>query len=285
MKRAIDAWGERNIKEIGYAEIEDFLTSQRLEGSDEFVSDKTRSNMKSALHGFWTWLRKRKVLQAQQMPEFPEISFELGFRSTVDKSTQEALLEEVRQISYQIDPKVWLGIKWLCTYIAIRPGEMLDVRERDIDLENGYITIPHPKEKKPKFVPLLEEDIELLRNIPQGFPDQPFFRHPKGLRGCSEGSRYGNRYFYKWWKKACRNLGVEGVDLYGGTRHSSAMALRQYRTPEEIKKATMHSTNKAFERYFQMGTEDIREIYGDTRATVKKQTNALNFEPRKVIKE
>ena len=110
-------------------------------------------------------------------------------------------------------------------------------------------------------------------------------RHSKGLRGCSEGSRYGNRYFYKWWKKACCNLGVEGVDLYGGTRHSSAMALRQYRTPEEIKKATMHSTNKAFERYFQMGTEDIREIYGDTRATVKKQTNAVNFEPRKVIKD
>jgi integrase len=155
----------------------------------------------------------------------------------------------------------------------------------DIDLGNGFITIPHPKEKKPKFVPLLEEDAELLRTVPGGFPDQHFFRHPKGLKGCTEGSRYGNRYFYKWWKKACRNLGVEEVDLYGGTRHSSAKALRQYRTPEEIKKATMHSTNKAFERYFQMGTDDIRAIYGDTRTSAKKQGNVVNFKSKEMIKE
>ena len=31
------------------------------------------------------------------------------------------------------------------------------------------------------------------------------------------------------------------------------------------KRATMHSTNKAFERYFQFEGDDVREIYGDTR--------------------
>jgi NADH-quinone oxidoreductase subunit N len=54
------------------------------------------------------------------------------------------------------------------------------------------------------------------------------------------------------------------VDLYGGTRHSSAIALKKYRTPEEIKRATMHSTNKAFERYFWIETGDLREIYKGT---------------------
>jgi hypothetical protein len=53
--------------------------------------------------------------------------------------------------------------------------------------------------------------------------------------------------------------------LYGGTRHSSAIALRKYRTPEEIKRATMHSTNKAFERYFRIESDDLRGIYEDTR--------------------
>jgi hypothetical protein len=38
------------------------------------------------------------------------------------------------------------------------------------------------------------------------------------------------------------------------------MALREYRTPEEIKRATMHSTNKAFERYFRMEGDDLRAI-------------------------
>ena len=65
------------------------------------------------------------------------------------------------------------------------------------------------------------------------------------------------------------NLGIEGVDLYGGTRHSSASALRAYRTPEEIRRATMHSTNKAFNRYFAMESDDLRSIYEDTGNVIK----------------
>jgi hypothetical protein len=62
--------------------------------------------------------------------------------------------------------------------------------------------------------------------------------------------------------KACSNLGIEGVDLYGGTRHSSVRALRRYRTPEEIKEAAMSATNKAFERYMgQANDGDILSIY------------------------
>ena len=65
-------------------------------------------------------------------------------------------------------------------------------------------------------------------------------------------------------REICAELGIEGVDLYGGTRHSSAIALRKFRTPEEIKRATMHSMNKAFERYFRIESEDLRDIYRDT---------------------
>jgi hypothetical protein len=50
----------------------------------------------------------------------------------------------------------------------------------------------------------------------------------------------------------------------------AARALRRYRTPEEIKRATMHSTNKAFERYFQFESDDLRSIYADTALTPQK---------------
>jgi len=46
-----------------------------------------------------------------------------------------------------------------------------------------------------------------------------------------------------------------------GTRHSSARALRKFFSPEEIKRATMHSSNAAFERYFTMESDDLRSIY------------------------
>ncbi len=263
MRRAADRWGDRNVKEITYGDVEDFLAEQTLEGSDQPLSGKTKSNIRSALHDFWVWLRKRRVIRTHEMPEFPHVKYELGLRDTIDKPTQESILDEIHKISCHINPKVYLGIKWLCTYVSIRPGELAGIREKNLDPENGYIIIPHPKEKKPKMVPLLEEDVEMIRTLPRGMPELPFFRHAKGIKGCKPGSPFGEKYFYKWWKRACENLGIRGVDLYGGTRHSSVRALRQYRTPEEIKQATMHSTNRAFERYFRIESSDLRNIYQD----------------------
>jgi len=254
MNRAIEEWHQVNIKSIGYGEIEDFLYKQK-------VSDKTRSNIRSSLHSFWTWLKKRRVLTPYQMPEFPEISFQLGWRKIIDIETQRAILDEIYRISYHLNPKIWLGIKFLCTYISIRPGELIKLKEGNIDTSLGYFIILRSKEKKPKLVPMIDEDIELLKALPKGLPELPFFRHVKGVSGVQAGRRFGEKYLYKWWKKACANLGIQGVDLYGGTRHSTTTALRRVATPEEIKNATFHSTNKAFERYFRIKAEDARSIY------------------------
>ena len=200
------------------------------------------------------------------MPEFPEIRFELSWRNTIDKDTQEAILNEVKRITYHINSKIWIGVKWLCTYIPIRPTELINIKEGDFNLSLGIVNIRYNKEKKPKIVPLLDEDIELIDSFPSALPHLYFFRHGKrkGVRVSKQG-RFGKDYLYKWWKQACRNLGIEDVDLYGGTRHSSAIALREFHSPEEIKKATMHSTNKAFERYFKIELDDLRKVYGHTK--------------------
>lgn len=108
-------------------------------------------------------------------------------------------------------------------------------------------------------------------------PDVHFFRHTVSISGCTADDKFGERYLYKWWKKACTNLGVEGVDLYGGTRHSSAMALQQYISPEEIKRATMQSTNKAFERYFRIESEEVRDIYRLTLSREKQNKRKYKY--------
>jgi len=46
-------------------------------------------------------------------------------------------------------------------------------------------------------------------------------------------------------------------------------ALRDQFTPDQIKKGTMHHTNKAFERYFQIELEDSRKIYQGTQGGKK----------------
>lgn len=264
-EKSIAFFGQRNIKEIGFADIEDFLDAQK-------VSNKTKANMNSALHDFWIWLKRRQVITHQQLPEFPEIAFELGYRPTVPKDVQSAILDEVRRLTAGLNPKVWIGIKFLCTYISVRPCEMAGLLEGDIDLGNGYLRFPHPKEKRFKMVPLIDEDIELLRSFPAALPHVPFFRHVAGIKGCKEGSAFGQRYFWKWWVKACDNLNIKGVDLYGGTRHSSALALRQVGcSPEEIRRATMHTTNKAFERYYRVESDEIRAVYEKTQAATRVQ--------------
>jgi len=256
MGRAVDAWGNRNIKEITYAEIEDFLFNELAD-----VSSKSRSNARSVLNSFFDWLLRRRVLHISQLPEIPSVGFELEFRKTVDKETQQAILSEVHRISSEVNPRIWIAIRWLATYFSIRPGELIRIKEGEIDTSNGFILVPHPKEKKPKAVPMIDEDIELVKALPKSFPELPFFRHLRSIGGSRAGDPFGQRYLYKWWKKACSNLGIEGVDLYGGTRHSTVMHLGQFFTPEELKAASFHSTNKAFERYYRAQPDSIKNIY------------------------
>ncbi len=276
--KAIAYWGTTNVKEIRYGELEDFLLAKTSRAKDilrnqktgQPLSQKSRANLKATLHHFFVWLRKRQVLHASQIPEFPEVPFELGWRNIVDKETQLRILDEVYQLSKPVNLKIWIGIRFLCTYISIRPRELLNILEGDLNLDLKVVVIRKPKEGKPKTVPLLDEDIDLIRSLPRGLPHLHFFRHNAGLKGVKGGEPFGGSLLFRYWKKARKNLGVEGVDLYGGTKHSSATALRKHRSPEQIKKATMHSSNQAFERYFRVELDDLRDIYSDTRRTPEK---------------
>lgn len=165
---------ETSRKRISFGHIEDFLFDQ------EGISEKTRFNIRSVLHDFFGWVSKREQIP---MPDFPDVSFELGWRNIIDIRTQQEIIGEIKAISHGINPKIWLGIKWLSTYISVRPGELIAVQERQINISMGSLVIPHPKEKTPKIVYLLGEDVELLKSIPRGFPDLYFFRHPKGIKG------------------------------------------------------------------------------------------------------
>jgi len=284
VRNTIKEWGSTNVKEIGYAQFEDFLFPRR-EGDPLYdLSSKTRANIRSTLHSFWEWLRRRRILSLSQMPEFPEVSFELSYRNTVDKATQMAIVTEVYRITDDLNPRIWLGVKWLCTYVNLRPWELINIKEAHIDLRQGRILIPHPKEKSPKFVFLIEEDVEILRSMPRGFPEMYFFRHLKGNGAAKPAQRFGKDYLYKWWKKACTNLGVEGVDLYGGTRHSSVIDLRKRHSPEAVKRASGHSakTNKAFERYLQVSADEVRPIYKDARPDNGLITPSVSHRAKKI---
>lgn len=267
VNRLRNAFGSTNVKAIGYAEIEDFLLAQ----SD--IGDKTRHCLCSTLHDFYAWLVKRHVIRKDQMPEFPQVKFELGFRKTISKDLQREIIEEVWRLTWNRSPRIYIGVLWLATYINVRPSELLGILEEHIDYERGLIRIVNHKTSRvvsrPKIIPLQAEDLAMIKKLPRGLPHMHFFRRDKGCGGQDAGTRFGKDLFYKTWKLACENLGVEGIDLYGGTRHSSSSALREHLSFEDTKRLLGDDTNEAALRYIQQDIEALRQGYALTRGSTE----------------
>jgi integrase len=276
LRFAVDAWANRSIKEITYGDIEDLLNSLQDAGKSSYY----RKHIRDSIRQFFLWLIERREITHAQMPSFPTVRASIGYRKIIDKDTQDRILAEVAAIT-SFNPKIYIGIRFLSTYVNLRPSEMLGIKERHIDLEMARIYIETTKTGEPKYVYLLPEDVEMLAAQPRGFGELYFFRHAKGNGAAKPGDRFGKDFLYKWWMVACRNLKIEGVSLYPGTRHSSVVHLRKTHSPEAVKRATMHKTNKAFDRYLQVTGDELREIYADTRKT----TRVVKWQVKKKIND
>ncbi len=246
LRLASEEWQGVNIKDIGEGEIEDFLYR------DKAISKKTRHNRKSDLTSFWKWVvRREKRKSGLEMPAFPEISYTLGFKTVTDMDTQVKIIEEVKRITYDFNPRIWLGVLLLSFYTKIRPGELISIQEGNIRTAENLIIIPHPKEKKPKYVQISPKHSQLIdeHRHPRGLDHMYFFRHITTRRGTKAGEKFGRQVLANWWKKACENLEIEGVTLYPGTKHTTVTALGQVLTPEQIQRGGTFHASKAFQRY------------------------------------
>ena len=276
MEKAINAWGEANIKSIAYAQVEDFLASLNL-------APKTKKNTLDALKQFWSWTVARYDIPP--MKAWPALGhIDMKVRRIVTVDDQELILGKIAETE-RGRPRAWLAIKWLATYISIRPGEMLSLTEGQIDRNRGLLTIlpEHAKEHRLKVIPLLDADLDLLSQFPPDHTSLPFFRHEDGRYA---GQRFGPQLLWKIWKTACAALGLEGVDLYGGTKHSTATALRRVASYDEVRKATGHTTNKAFDRYLRLEGEAMKGLYARRQELLSVPDNALtmNFEESEELK-
>ena len=256
---AVTAWGNRNIKSIKFGDIEDLMLSLQDSGK----ASKYRHDILNCIKQFFDWCYDREEID--RIPKFPKVKAIMAFRKIVSREDQERILAEVELISRDFNRKIYIGILFLSTYINVRPNELCNIKEKHIELDNERILIPDPKEGFPKYVNLIPEDVELLRSFPKSFPEMYFFRHGKGNGQARPGQKFGSDYLWKWWRKACLNLNIDGVSLYPGTRHSTAVNLRKENSPESIKRGSGHRSNKAFERYLLVDAEEQRELYTQAR--------------------
>ena len=260
LTRAGEKWDFQQIKDIKESEIDDFFIKI------QDLSSKTRSNYKAVLHDFWSWVVRRERRNVKvEMPIFPDIHYKLGWRTIVSMEDQARILDEIWNISGNDNPRIWLGVKLLSLFPRVRPGEMRNVKEGHINLTDGWIFYPDPKEgDKGKFIHLSPDDCRMISDIrtmvPPALPDTFFFRHLKSKKGIKSGKQFGPKYFKVWWDKACENVGIKGVDLYGGTKHSTVTALGQIMTPEQIQRGATGHASDAFKRYMLPDVNEARLV-------------------------
>lgn len=272
LNRASDFFQGTNVKNIKKKDIRAFLDSltKVVKGIEVPLSDKSKANFCTQLHDFYyNYLyEEEEVLTLAQLPKFPKVEYELGFRKLVDIETREKIVDRIRETTYPDNPKIWLGIDMLCSYGKIQPMDLRRLKEGDIDLEYGFLTFWRPskskKRKKPKVVAikLLDYHIEEIERCKKLYPatDQVlFFRHtPTNSRQPNEP--FGKDYLYRAWNKACKELGIDDLDLYGGTRHSSTTAIGKVLGKKRARDYSGHDTNEAFDRYCQIGDRDDFDI-------------------------
>jgi len=259
-KRVCGFFGDLPISRITYADLEDFKFSLRD------LSSKSISLTLKFLQAFLNWCKDRGDLR--EVPKFPSCRVEMQMRKIITKEQQAQVLSLIYEKHWKTKPRACIGIRLLCTYPNLRPGELLQVQEKHINREEHVIIIEHPKEtRNPKFILLSNDEMDEINSLPRGFPEMYFLRHDVGTGGVLPGTRYGKNLLHSIWKDACSELGINGVSLYAGTKHTTISAWAQTHSESVIRSATGHMSD-ALRRYIVINDEVLQKLYQEARPKV-----------------
>ena len=259
IEKACVYFGQKNVKDINGGDIEDYLfdikgkkRDKNTEGGwrEVDIAEKTRADYGSTLHDFFMYCKKRGIIKISNIPEFPKIDYELGYRKVTNWETQSKVIEQIQK-KHKYNPKAGFAIELLAHYPKLRPDDIRRVTEDDYDKDHGAIVFTNPTKLKNKFkiiklIPDLKEKLdELIADYP-GLPHMPLFRHSPTAQ--TPEKPFGKNFLRKIWKQACDEIGLEGVSLYPGTKHTTTTEFAKRAGSDKAKRAT-GLTNKAFERY------------------------------------
>jgi len=98
------AWGDRNVKTIGHADISELVIQLHERG----LSSKYRFDIISVLKSFYRWLHRTGEIRINQIPSFPDIKYSMKYRKIVSKDIQTDILNEVHQLTWGYNPRIYI---------------------------------------------------------------------------------------------------------------------------------------------------------------------------------
>jgi len=235
-------WEEKSLADISRASVEEW--SLWL-ATDRNLSPKSRRNVLAGFHSFLSWVAE-DVQPGWEPPRFtwPEL----------DERQPTVLSQELQRKVLNAIPEPRRGIFLAMAACLIRPSEARALRKRDWTVQGNELRVSRAakdratrgvvrglKSRNVKTVPIVDNDLTawLLQRVGTeailADPDGPLFENPAG----HEEGWWSETAMRRVWANACKRVGVTGVGLYEGTKHSTATRLKALGADDRVLQSLM----------------------------------------------
>ncbi len=248
---------------ISYGLIEDWTKIL----ADRGLGQKTRTNVVGAFHSFLGWLVSREEISA--VPKFPPQPKTVHRPHIIPPDVQDAILKEI--------PEQKRGAFITSVELLLRPGEVRALNVENYDRRTRVLCVAHAmkgprrdaprRETKEGDIRYREASDRLHAWIERYVPllavyegERPLFANPDAKAALNPSKRWTHDPLRTNWNEAATRAGHPGVQLYEGTKHSTATALRRAGVPlDVIQAAAGHKDVRSTERYAQLADDVVAD--------------------------
>lgn len=156
---------------------------------------------------------------------------------------------ELEKIGIQLagHPVAWAYVRF-AMHTAMRRGEMLAMRWRDVSMAQRMVHLPQTKNGTPRTVPLPDDAYEVLETM-TATEDRVFPIDPSALRWA--------------WTEACRKAGVKDLRIHDLRHEGVSRLFEMGLSPAEVSLISGHKTVSMLMRYLHLRPVELaRKLRG-----------------------
>ena len=265
LKALVEHFGAKRIKSITHSDLEKFkldrLKTTTVRGSERSITSVNRElQLMRAVLNFAKrngWIANNPFEQGESLI------------SQAQENRRDRVLsreEEMRLLAACNGRRAHLRSILICALdTGMRRGEILQLRWRDVNIEEGVITIraTTTKTMRPRSVPTSTRLREELKRMLEKAPDDSEFL----IFGIDSDVKHG-------FTSACEEAGIEDFHFHD-CRHTATTRLAQSGlSPLELMRITGHSQLTTLTRYFNQTNEQLKKA-----AAALDAFNSMRIEP------
>jgi integrase len=226
------------VRTITAAELEDWLY-----GLGDDLGPQTLVNWRSALHAFFGWLLRQKLVDFNPVTAVARPKVVRGAPAIW---TPENLNRLLHAAPAELVPTIAIG-----AFAGLRSAELLRLHWNEVNLDRGLIEVTAKKAKSAQ-----RRLVRIEPNLSQWLA--PYANSPTG-----HVWPFGRRFYYETTARLCRELGLKWPE--NGLRHSYASYhLAHFQSAEKLALQMGHTTSRLiFDHYREVVTpEDAQRYWG-----------------------